>query len=121
MVCSVLLFSIQIIKICCIDFQFVLTDGDERPTPQNSIPITAGDDFGRGSLVYFNQATMYQSSETGFDTVAQAKAWGHSGRTDYPKDIQEAFSQLAHFQPVPEDIREQLSSTLESENNAYNI
>lgn len=97
-----------------IDIKFVLTNGDERPTPQNSIPITEDDDFGRGSLVYFNQATMFQSSETDSDTLAEAKAHGHSGKTNYPADIQEAFSQFAHFQPVPDDMREKLSSSLES-------
>ncbi|KAF8176786.1 hypothetical protein BJ912DRAFT_797408, partial [Pholiota molesta] len=45
------------------DFKFVTTDGQERPLPENSTPIEEGDDEGRGSLVYFNQASMYRCSE----------------------------------------------------------
>jgi len=80
--------------------KFVTTDGDERPTPSNSRPIVAGDEEGRGSFVYFNQATMYQSSETGYDTVQAAKDAGHSGKTDFFRDAQQAFTDLATLVPV---------------------
>ncbi|KAF8200141.1 hypothetical protein BJ912DRAFT_836551, partial [Pholiota molesta] len=76
------------------DFKFVTTDGDERPLPGNSTPIEDGDDEGRGSLVYFNQASMYRSSETDNETVAEAIAKGHSGKVDYSASVQEAFLTL---------------------------
>ena len=66
-------------------------EGHERPTPGNSKLLQEGDDEGRGSLVYFNQATMYQSSETDSATLGDAKKRGHSGKTEYGEDIQLAF------------------------------
>jgi hypothetical protein len=73
------------------DIKFVTTEGQERPTPANSRPLGVGDDEGRGSLVYFNEATMYQSSETNSATLGDAKKRGHSGKTDYGEDIGRAF------------------------------
>ncbi|KDR72454.1 hypothetical protein GALMADRAFT_143286 [Galerina marginata CBS 339.88] len=77
------------IDIC--DFKFVTTEGNERPTPENSTPLSEGDDQGRGSLVYFNQATMYQSSETNHPTLMEAMENGHSGTTDYKGTTQNSF------------------------------
>jgi hypothetical protein len=74
-----------------LDIKFVTTEGQERPTPANSKPLQEGDDKGRGSLVYFNEATMYQSSETNSATLRDAKRKGHSGKTEYGEDIQQAF------------------------------
>jgi hypothetical protein len=50
-----------------------------------------GDEEGRCSLVYFNQAMMYQCSETGYSGISEAKKAGHSGTTDFPRDAQQAF------------------------------
>ena len=80
--------------------QFVATDGLQRPTPENSRPIKAGDECGRGSLVYFNQATMYQSSETGHATIGEAIEAGDSGKTDYGADAQVAFTKYARYSPI---------------------
>ena len=76
------------------------TDGKQRPTPQNSRPIEAGDERGRGSLVYFNQATMYQTSETGHATLGDAVAAGGSGKVDYGVSAQEAFTRYGRYVPV---------------------
>jgi hypothetical protein len=46
-----------------------MTDGWQHPTLWNFRPIKEGDEFSRGSLVYFNQATMYQPSEISHATV----------------------------------------------------
>jgi len=75
---------IQTISYLWSDFKFITTDGDERPTPENSIPLGPGDHKGRGSLVYFNQATMYQLSETNSATIGDAILAGHSGKPNYP-------------------------------------
>jgi hypothetical protein len=55
-----------------IDIEFVTTDGNIRPTPENSKPLEEGDHEGRGSVVFFNQASMYAASETGHGTIAAA-------------------------------------------------
>lgn len=66
--------------IAYLDVEFVRTNG-EIPTFENSTPINGAD--GRGSCVWFNQATMFQSTELGYDTVADAKQAGSSGTSDF--------------------------------------
>ena len=88
-------------SLSCADIKFVTTEGEERPTPENSTPIRDGDEEGRGSLVYFNQASMYQSSETGCSTLKEAiRTQVHSGRLDKETTIQQAFSSLGEFIPL---------------------
>jgi len=77
-----------------------MTDGLQRPTPENSRPIEAGDEQGRGSLVFFNQATMYQTSETGHATVGEAVRAGDSGKVDYGESAQEAFTRYGKYVPA---------------------
>jgi hypothetical protein len=83
------------------DIKFVNTIGDEYPTPANSRPMQEGDEEGRGSLVYFNQATMYQSSETGYHLLRSAVEAGHSGKTDFSTDAQQAFTKYSTFIRYP--------------------
>ncbi|KAF8225685.1 hypothetical protein L208DRAFT_1055584, partial [Tricholoma matsutake] len=77
--------------------QFLATDGLQRPTPANSRPITAGDECSRGSLVYFNQATMYQTSETGYATIGEAVEAGDLGKVDYRMSAQAVFTKYAKY------------------------
>jgi hypothetical protein len=77
----------------------VSTNG-EYPTPSNSEDITGHDDQGRGSFVFFNQASMFQGPETGHDTLKEARAHGHSGKSDAQKTAQEAFSDSSAFFPL---------------------
>ncbi|KAK7051198.1 hypothetical protein VNI00_004698 [Paramarasmius palmivorus] len=70
--------------------EFIVTDG-ERPTQGNSRPLCEcrnpdaahGSSWesaeGRGSIVWFNQATMFQTAELGYDTVRAAKEAGLTG------------------------------------------
>ncbi|KAF9026369.1 hypothetical protein BDZ89DRAFT_1134796 [Hymenopellis radicata] len=74
----------------------VTTADGARPMPGNSEPLwgptlmrpaniseedwAAGN--GRGSVVWFNQASMFQTSETGFKTLTIARKAGHSGNAD---------------------------------------
>lgn len=83
-----------------LDFKFVTTNGDERPTPQNSTAIQEGDEEGRGSLVYFNQASMYRCSELDGNSVKEAIQRGESGKTDYGRDAQKAFGTYAKYLPI---------------------
>lgn len=64
--------------------EVVTTEDGSRPTRENSQPLDGTD--GRGSAVWFNQATMFQSAETGYDTMAQAKAAGADTRSKFNKD-----------------------------------
>ena len=82
------------------DIKFVATDSLECPTPKNSWPVKEGDEYGRGSLVYFNQATMYQTSETGHATIQEATQAGGSGVVDYGLSAQEAFTKYAKYIPA---------------------
>lgn len=68
------------------------------------MPLGIGTGSGRGSLVYFNQATMFQSSETGYSTIKAAKQGGHSGLTDYGPDIQTAFMKHETRIPLPKTL-----------------
>lgn len=79
-------------ELSTIDFVFVSAPEGQLPTQENSEPILEGDKQGRGSLVYFNEATMYQSPETDSATLAEAKKKGHSGTVDYGQSVQEAFA-----------------------------
>lgn len=74
------------------DFKFVSVEGDERPTKTNSTPLEDSGD-GRGSFVFFNQASMYQSAETGYNTLKEARIKkGHSGKTSYAAGLEQALS-----------------------------
>ena len=76
-----------------LDIEFVITDG-EWPTKHNSRPMK-DDQFGRGSIVFFNQATMLQSSESGFMTLKQAAAAGASTTSNYDEIVVKCFLALA--------------------------
>lgn len=77
-----------------LDIKIVLTENDvDIPTPQNSWPIQEGDDEGRGSVVYFNMATMFQSSESGFNSLKEAKKHGMDGLSSVT--TQDAFQAYA--------------------------
>ncbi|KAJ6494906.1 hypothetical protein C8R47DRAFT_974256, partial [Mycena vitilis] len=81
--------------------EFVSTEGNvDWPTRNNSRPVVAGDEWGRGSMVFFNQSTMTQTAFTGHATVKAAKLAGHSGTTDFGTDAQAAFSQHVVLVPV---------------------
>ena len=67
----------------------------EWPTPENSQPI--GGTEGRGSMVWFNMATMLQSSETGFLILKEASAAGVPDTYDFKGTAQEAFTKYKCF------------------------
>ncbi|KAJ6512270.1 hypothetical protein C8R47DRAFT_1064866 [Mycena vitilis] len=72
--------------------EFVSTEGTvDWPTRDNSRPVVAGDEWGRGSMVFFNQSTMTQTAFTGHATT---------GTTDFGTDAQAAFSRHAVFVPL---------------------
>lgn len=57
--------------------EFLYTEDGESPTKSNSKPVpNCSEGEVRGSLVWFNQGTMYQTSELLYDTVKKAKKAG---------------------------------------------
>ncbi|KAJ7712471.1 hypothetical protein B0H14DRAFT_3637846, partial [Mycena olivaceomarginata] len=73
------------------DVKWVTVDGNECPTPENSQPLEAGDGDGRGSMVFFNQATMRTLPETGYHTAKEWRANGGSGKIDFGNCLQKAL------------------------------
>ncbi|KAL1682149.1 hypothetical protein EV122DRAFT_204179, partial [Schizophyllum commune] len=57
------------------------TVGPDLPTPANSTKLANGAP-GRGSCVWFNQASMWQTAELGEHTIKQAKAKGMNTTCD---------------------------------------
>ena len=81
------------------DFKFVTTEGDS-PTLENSTPIEPGDEQGRASLVFFNQASMYRCSTLDGDSVVEAERKGVDTTTNYGEDIQQAFQKYTKYYPI---------------------
>ena len=63
------------------DLEVVSTVGPDLPTPANSTKLANGAP-GRGSCVWFNQASMWQTAELGENTIKQAKAKGMNTTCD---------------------------------------
>ncbi|PPQ97406.1 hypothetical protein CVT26_006808 [Gymnopilus dilepis] len=91
--------------------KFVLTDG-EKPTPKNSTPLGGLGDEGRGSLVFFNQASMYRGAETGFDTLTEARSAGMSGSISSAEQVNLAFSQQVLKMDIDMEEMEEVASIL---------
>ena len=72
----------------------------EGVVPMCDSPSTllAGDDKCHGSIVFFNQASMYMTSETDFPTLSAARAVGQIGKVSFPASAQKAF--LMHEIPL---------------------
>lgn len=74
---SVLLFLLSSFS----DFELVCTYDKAYPTSHNTSPLDAV--AGRGSMVWFNEASIFQTFMSGFDTLKQAKAAGSDTTFDY--------------------------------------
>jgi hypothetical protein len=62
------------------DVEFVSTHDGQLPSKDGSTPLDGAD--GRGSCVWFNQASMFQSSELGYGTIQEAAAAGANTSCD---------------------------------------
>ncbi len=74
------------------DIEFVRTVDGLPPTKTSALPLNELGKKGRGSIVFFNQATMYQSSESGHHTLKQARAAGVLADGRYKDVTNEQFS-----------------------------
>jgi len=63
-----------------LDVDLVVTPDGAQPTKENSIPLDGT--AGRGSCVWFNQASLFQTSELGVETIALAKKQGKDAACD---------------------------------------
>ncbi|KAF5322157.1 hypothetical protein D9619_002095 [Psilocybe cf. subviscida] len=79
-----------------LDFKFVTVDGTEWPTPENSTPIVDTDGRGRGTFVYFNQSSMYQSAETDSDTLADATRAQKETTVSYSESVKAALEDYSY-------------------------
>jgi hypothetical protein len=71
------------------DVDFVITHNGELPNKNNTTPLDGAD--GRGSCVWFNQATMFQSSELGYNTVQDAADAGVDTTCDAKALLQKGY------------------------------
>jgi hypothetical protein len=78
------------------DIEFLITEDGSHPTPQNSKSIAVdGDECGRGSIVFFNEATMFYGPETGYTALAEARKAQESGCVDFGLVAKRAFEKFA--------------------------
>ncbi len=75
--------------------EIVTTENEDTPTRTNSLNLYDQWDEGeeRGSMVWFNQATMFQSLELGIETMKQAREDG----MDVDLDFQEVVESNKYF------------------------
>lgn len=71
------------------DVKLVTAPKGEKPTRENSEEI--GREEGRGSIVLFNQASLFQSSETDSPSLKAAKADGKDTTSNFAGNIQDSF------------------------------
>lgn len=81
-----------------LDIKLVTVPEGETPTLENSEEI--GGEEGRGSLVFFNQASMFQSSETNSPTLSAAAKGKKGVVTDYGPNLHDALSTYGIQRPV---------------------
>lgn len=72
------------------DFDLVCTFEKAYPTRGNTYPMHAAE--GRGSIVWFNEASIFQSFETGEDMIKNAKAKGKAITFNYHSYVDEFFT-----------------------------
>lgn len=85
-----------------IDVKLVTAPEGEIPTRENSEEI--GSEEGRGSIVFFNQASLFQSSETNSSTLKAAAAQGKVVTSDFVGTAQTLFTTYATKQVFRPEI-----------------
>jgi len=89
-------WQLKLIDFDFADIEFVITEDGSHPTLQNSKPVAVdGDECGRGSIVFFNEATMFYGPETGYSTLSEAREAQESGCVDFGHVAKEAFEKFA--------------------------
>ena len=90
------------------DFAIITTEDGTKPTMEQArnaprLPVNeealAQNELGRGSMVWFNQATMFQSSELDIRTVKEGMGMGINTTTN----VQEWLKKKV-FMNIPEEM-----------------
>lgn len=81
------------------DVEFVTTHDGALPTLDNSTPLE--NYAGRGSCVWFNQASMFQPGELEYPTIAQAQAAGAEAETDFQAHVDEGYFPYFDIDDLP--------------------
>ena len=72
-------------------------------TPDGSRPIEGvecDDAQGRGSLVFFNQASLFQTAETNCASLKEAARKGVPTEANFGKDLTEAMEKYGVYHPL---------------------
>ncbi|KAF8546155.1 hypothetical protein OG21DRAFT_1491530 [Imleria badia] len=77
------------------DFDLVAAENQPDVSKRGEYPDWNDDAAGRGSLVWFNQASMIQSAELGQLSIDAAKKKGMQTSTDFQADAHRYFSPAA--------------------------
>lgn len=62
------------------DFQVITTEDGVAPTESSAMPLDGSE--GRGSVVLYNQASLFQAAELPFPTVGMVQAAGLNAACD---------------------------------------
>lgn len=92
-----------------VDIKLVTAPEGETPTRENSKEIGTdgkeGKEEGRGSLVFFNQASMFQSAETDSLTINSAVKGKKKATFDFGPKLYDALDKYGtHFHANLEDV-----------------
>ncbi|TFK62981.1 hypothetical protein BDN72DRAFT_902767 [Pluteus cervinus] len=82
-----------------IDMHILLVPEGETPTPSNSVRLSESGEEGRGSIVFFNQASIFQSSETNSLNLKEAKKKGIPTTRNFVVDAADGFQSLSDYLP----------------------
>jgi hypothetical protein len=74
------------LTLLCSEHLVVVPSG-ERPTRANSCPLEEADESGRGSIVWFNQSTSFQTAELSHATVKETRAAGNPTHTPFKDHV----------------------------------
>lgn len=86
---------------CYTDIEFRRTlDGIPPVHPSTSLHLNDGDASGRGSIVFFNEATTYQTAELRHRTKKEALNAGVNVKRDLGTDVNAAFHSSVRFFPT---------------------
>ncbi|KAG6374572.1 hypothetical protein JVT61DRAFT_3925 [Boletus reticuloceps] len=86
------------------DLDIIASDSPPDLTKRGWYPKWSNDAEGRGSLVWFNQASMIQSAEIGYSSITAAQKAGAKATTNFQSDADKYFAPATFLSP-PYSIR----------------
>ncbi len=80
-----------------IDIHFLRSANGLPPTKTTALPLNDEGATGRGSMVFFNEATTYQTAELQYRTKKEAAEAGENVSRDFGSDANAAFHRNIRF------------------------